>query len=206
MTSCIRTIDRNSDNRNHISAPGKDLLLHIPLDKGKFKYADLKEFIIDTIGWDKRNNIYNKIDSISFYKIYQNTSLEYIGQFEEAGDFDFFYSTQNNNRGLVELTVLSQREGTYCDMINYLIYDKRGKLLSSFRVAGRCADGGFYEIAYGNFINDSTYVLFSEDNYDTKNVDKDNIISYSKQTTIINRNGKLTQRDTTIRQETKPNR
>lgn len=206
MTSCIRTIDSNSDNRNHISISGQNLLLSKPLDKQKFKYFDLKEFAIDTIGWDKRKSIYNKIDSLSFYHIYQDTSLEYIGQYDEAGDFDFFYSIQNNNRGLVELTVLSQREGTYCDMIKYLIYNKQGKLLSSFRVAGRCADGGFYETAFGNFINDSTYVLYSEDNYETKDVDNENIISYSKHTTIINRNGKLSQRDTTLRQETKPNR
>jgi hypothetical protein len=192
---CGRTVDNNSTIANN-QTPN--------ITKTKFKYSDLKEFSIDTIEWDKRVKFYTKLDSASFYQIYQDTSLQYIGNLDAEIDQDFFYSRQSSKRGLTELTILSQREGAYCDRIVYLIYDKQGKLISSFRVAGSCRDGGFYENASGQFLNDSTYILLSEDNYKTDNVDKDNIITFSKQTTLIKSNGKIIQHDTTLRTEIKP--
>ncbi len=200
LTSC------NSPLKEKITTVSKGLLLRLPLANSKFKYHNLKEFSIDTISWDKRKLFYTQLDSISFFQIYQDPSLEYLGQYDDAGDFDFFYSNQNNSRGLIELTVLTHREGEYCDGIRYLIYNKKGKLISSFSAAGSCADGGFYEKDHGSFVNDSTYILFSEDNYDTKDVDKSNTISYSKHTTTIKSNGETTILDTLLRQEIKPYR
>ena len=161
-------------------------------------------FSIDTIQWDKRNDFYTKLDSISFFQIYQDTTKkEYLGQYAESINLDFFYSKQKNKRGLIELAVLTQREGEYCDRILYNIYDLNGKLISSFRVAGSCGDGGYYETASGSFLNDSTYELLSKDNYKTEDVEKPNIITYSKTLTIIKPNGTMVQTDTTLRTETK---
>ena len=173
--------------------------LNIDFISNKFKFHDLKSFSIDTIGWEERLNIYQKLDSISFDQVYQDTSQHYLGQHKESVDLDFYYSTQKNDRGLIECTFLSQREGEYCDRIFYKIYDLKGKLISSFRVAGSCSDGGYYEKAYGQFINDSTYILLSEDNYKTKDIDHKNIITFSKTFTSIKRNGTIIHNETSMK-------
>lgn len=170
----------------------------------KFKYSGLTEFSIDTIQWNKRRDFYSKIDSIEFFHIYQDTTKkEYLGRYSESIDLDFFYSKQKSKRGLIEFTILTQREGEYCDRILYNIYDINGKLISSFRVAGSCGDGGYYENASGIFLNDSTYELISEDNYKTEDIEKPNIITYTKTLTTIKPNGTIVQIDTTLKTETK---
>ncbi|WP_040414091.1 hypothetical protein [Cyclobacterium qasimii] len=172
--------------------------------ENKFEYSDQAEFSIDTIQWDKRKDFYTKLDSLEFFQIYQDTAKkEYLGQYSESIDNDFFYSKQKSKRGLWEFTILTQREGEYCDRILYNIYALDGKLISSFRVAGSCGDGGYYETSSGKFLNDSTYELFSEDNYKTEDVEKPNIITYSKTLTIIKPNGTIAQTDMTLKTETK---
>jgi hypothetical protein len=138
-----------------------------------------------------RKTFYTKLDSVEFYEVYQDTSVEYLAFYPESIDQDFFYSRQNSPRNLTEFTVLTQREGVYCDRIFYYIYDKNGKLISNFRVAGNCGDGGYYETESGEFINDSTYVLTSEDNYETEDVEEENIITSSQIITIIAKDGKI---------------
>jgi hypothetical protein len=197
-TSCININSKTNINKEPIANR-----LHLASIEDRFKFGNLKEFDVDTISWDRRTSFYKKIDSLSFFQIYQDTTQEYLGQYPGSIDLDFFYSKQNNKRGLIELTILSQREGEYCDRILYNIYDLSGRLISSFRVAGSCGDGGYYETAHGKFLNDSTYELLSEDNYKTEDVDKLNLITYSKTTTIIKPNGTIVQSDTTLKTETK---
>jgi hypothetical protein len=199
VTSCgdrtTRRIDNKTTDINRVDVSSIE---------NKFKYSDLSEFSIDTIQWDKRKDFYTKLDSIEFFQIYQDTTLkEYLGQYSESIDLDFFYSKQRSKRGLLEFTILTQREGEYCDRILYNIYSLDGKLISSFRVAGSCGDGGYYESASGKFLNDSTYELLSEDNYKTEDIENPNIITYSKTVTIIKPNGKIVQTDTTLKTETK---
>jgi hypothetical protein len=196
-----------TENKTTILTPGQDSLLSLPVDKSKFKYFDLQSFLMDTIAWDRRRYFYTRVDRASFYQIYQDTSLPYNGGHDEEIDQDFFYSLQQGKHGLIELAILSQREGQYCDRIMYLIYDDRGRLLSSFRVAGSCGDGGYYGTAYGRFVNDSTYVLSSEDNYTTEDVDGDSItIQQFEQTTTIKPDGTIIQNDSIIRTEVRLNR
>ncbi len=155
-----------------------------------YKYSNVQVFKIDTIDWYKRKDFYVRIDSTTFFKIYQDPSIkEYPGLDTASNSFDFYYSTQQNKRGLKEITILSQREGESCVRINYMIYDKGGKSISSFLLASSCADGGFYEKSYGKFMNDSTYVLYSEDNYDSKDIEKNPKVSCDQITTTIKANG-----------------
>lgn len=170
----------------------------IYFDINKFKHRDLTSFSVDTLGWEARKYVYQTLDSNSFDQVYQDTLKHYQGQYEESVDLDFYYSTQKNNRGFIECTFLSQREGEYCDRIFYNIYSSKGKLISSFRVAGSCADGGYYEKAWGKFVNDSTYVLESEDNYRTIDVDKENLVTHSRTVTIIRQNESLKEKTITV--------
>jgi len=198
-TSCVDKSTKITDNKTT-----DNNRVDFTSIKNKFKYSDLLEFSIDTIQWDKRQDFYKKLDSIEFFKTYQDTTQKrYLGQCLESLDFDFFYSKQRSKRGLLEFTILTQREGEYCDRILYNIYNLDGKLISSFRVAGSCGDGGYYEKANGKFLNDSTYELLSEDNYKTEDVDNPNIITYSKTITIIRADGKIVQTVKTIKSETK---
>lgn len=164
----------------------------------KFKYSNLIEFSMDTLQWSERRNFYTKLDSTEFIQVYQDSSQQYLGGYSESIDLDFFYSKQQSKRGLVEFTILTQREGSYCEYILYYIY-KNGKLISSFKVAGSCGDGGYYEDANGKFLNDSTYELLSEDNYQTEDIDKPTIINYSRALTIIKSDGTITQMDTILK-------
>ncbi len=180
--------------------------LTLPLDETMFRHRDLKEFSVDTLEWDQRKNYYTTVDSASFFQLFQDSSSKYYGFHENEIDKDFYYSIHRSVRGLIELSILWQREGAYCDGILYMIYDSKGTLVSSFRVAGRCADGGFYETASGRFLNDSTYCLLSEDNYATGDVDRDNLITFSKDITVIKRDGRITSTTTTLGTEIRPHR
>jgi hypothetical protein len=197
-TSCNNQTSKTTDEKTENSR------FDFSSIENKFKYSDLAEFSIDTIQWDKRKDFYTKLDSLEFFQIYQDTAKkEYLGQYSESIDLDFFYSKHKSKRELLEFTILTQREGEYCDRILYNIYDLNGKLISSFRVAGSCGDGGYYETASGKFLNDSTYELLSVDNYKTEDIEKPNIITYSKTLTIIKSNGRIIQTDTTLKTETK---
>jgi hypothetical protein len=184
ITSCKNTTEKES-------IEAKNNLLTISEIANQFKYTDLNKFSIDTISWEKRQDIYKKIDSSLYFKIYQDTSLHYIGNDLLGLSFNFLYSTQKNKRGLIEITILSQQEGSYCEKICYNIYNSNGKLLSTFIVASVCGDGGYYETSSGNFLNDSTYQLLSEDNYLTKDAELENIITHIKTTTTIKSNGAI---------------
>lgn len=173
-------------------------------DKGKFKYVDLEVFQIDTLEWEERIKHYNPLDSISHFQIFQDSSLTYYARPDHEPDQDFFYSWQVTKRDLYELTVLSQREGQYCERIMYFVYDSKGKLAGKFRVAGRCADGGFYETAHGRFVNDSTYVLKVEDNY--RAGDDGRTITFFEEKTVIRPNGELVRMTPVRRTETRPNK
>jgi len=194
----------NEKPSNAIVNKTKNSRFDFSLFENKFKYFDLKQFSMDTIQWERRKDFYSKLDSLEFFQIYQDTAVkEYLGKDSESIDLDFFYSKHKSKRGLLEFTILTQREGEYCDRILYNIYTLEGKLISSFRVAGSCGDGGYYETASGKFLNDSTYELLSEDNYKTENNEGSNIITYSKTLTIIKSDGTIFQTDTELKTETK---
>lgn len=170
--------------------------------KHKFHFVNLSSFEIDTISWDDRRNFYSVLDSIEYFQVYQDSALKiFPGSHPESIDLDFFYSWQQNSRGLLEFTILTQREGLYCDKVIYNIYSLSGKKISSFEAASSCSDGGYYEISNGKFLNDSTYVLSVQNNFKTKDVSKTNLISFSTVTTKIRADGTVVQ---TVSREMQP--
>lgn len=166
-----------------------------------FKYHDLIEFEIDSSTWTERFSQYNLVDSTLFNSIFQDTALTYHSAGPLSEDADFYHSIQNNKRDLLEFTILSQSESTYCTSIKYIIYTKEGNKISSFIVAGSCCDGGYYYKARGTFLNDSTYELSSEDNFLTENIDEANTISFTKTLVVIKKDGSIHQTKTLIRTE-----
>ena len=190
--------DKDTSNSQGLSS---SVLLDFSSIKNKFMYKDLSEFSIDTIPWDRRPSFYHTLDTIEYYKIYQDTSKQYLGLGGGNLDIEYFYSIQKSPRGFIELTILSQMEGEYCDILWYKIYDRTGKLMSSFPVARGCGDGGYFENASGKFLNDSTYDLISVDNYQTVDIEQPNIITHSRTRTIIRFDGSISSKDTTLMTE-----
>lgn len=171
--------------------------------RDKFKYGHLNAFASDTISWDNRPGFYKVVDSVTHFHIFQDTSYQYSEPSEFSTELEFFYSRQKvNSRKLLELTILSQSETDFCDEIRYLIYDLKGKLVSSFKVAGTCGDGGYYEKSHGRFLNDSVYQMFTEDNYKTEDTEQSDIVTFSKMTTTIHRDGTIGQKLEVVRTET----
>ena len=87
-------------------------------------------------------------------------------------DSTYFYSIQNNSRELQEITVLQKGDEAGCFQIYYLIYDKKGKLISDFSLASDCAEGGIIYNSNGRFLNDSIYEqkIYSEQMYDIDSI------------------------------------
>ncbi|GAA4309622.1 hypothetical protein GCM10023183_26900 [Nibribacter koreensis] len=176
--------------------------LNVAVLEDRFKFKNLAEFSIDTLDWEERNTVYQKLDSLSFFQIHQDTSPNRFAQYDDLSE-NFFHSKQSGSRGLIEFTILSQSEGEYCDQIDYSIFSKEGRLISRFKVAGSCGDGGYYETAFGRFINDSAYELLSEDNYKSEDALGVNTITYKRTLTNIKHDGTIVQSDTVLKESIK---
>ncbi|HBG71127.1 MAG: hypothetical protein A2W93_02515 [Bacteroidetes bacterium GWF2_43_63] len=191
---------------NAASAQGnQDAILDFNPLRDLFKYHDLIEFKIDSLTWSERFSHYNIVDSTIFKSIFQDTALTYHSAGKLSEDADFYHSIQTSKRDLLEITILSQSESTYCTIIEYIIYTKDGKKTSSFTAACSCCDGGYYYEARGKFLNDTTYELLSEDNFLTENIEEENTISFKKTVVVIQQDGSIHQTETMIRTEIKNN-
>ncbi|MCP2043091.1 hypothetical protein [Pontibacter sp. HSC-36F09] len=122
--------------------------------KTDFKFSDLDSFAIDSFNWENRIGQYKELDSTNFKLVWQKSDRVFNGT---DYDRDYFYSWQNRNPNLMEFTVLTQDESSYCDLLHYLIYDKNGKAIDSFVAAAGCGDGGWGLYSYGKFISEDTY-------------------------------------------------
>lgn len=126
--------------------------------KKDFKYHNLKVFSIDTFNWENRPGNYKELDSNTFQLIWQNEEHRPIDNYY---DRDYLYSWQERDTNFIELTILSQTEGSYCDIIYYLIYNKKGELIENFQISASCGDGGWIFQSYGSFINKQTFEYLS---------------------------------------------
>ncbi len=160
------------------------------VNKHKFKFEHLESFSMDSIDWGKRKNHYHKLTESEFFSVYQDTSINYQGVSDQSIDLDFFYSIQNRNSELKEVTILWQREGEYCEGITYYIFDKKGKIIDRFPVAGSCGDGGYYDEKYGEFLNDSVYKMTYED-YNERDESKIGIKRVFERIYTISKKGKV---------------
>lgn len=161
--------------------------------RNKFKFENLTAFEIDDLRWMKRVEVYHDLTREEFYSVYQD-STRFYPEFKSKTepDRDFFYSIENRLENFQEITILRQKEGEYCESITYMIYNKDGKLLSSFMLAGKCADGFFYNSKYGRFVNDSTYRLIIEEYEIVENDNYEHLYTLkttTERTTRITENG-----------------
>jgi|GEM_PF-5034023 len=149
--------------------------------KGEFKHFNLKVFNIDSLSEnEKRLGIYGD------GKIY--------------GGQDFYFSSQENKRGLIELTIYGFYLGEITEgfEITYLVYSFTGELISSFRVASKFEGNGYFSRSWGNFLDKGTYELYSEFNGQNGELDKK---TYSKTITKIKPDGKIEQQTFEIQSE-----
>ncbi|WP_133242815.1 hypothetical protein [Pontibacter virosus] len=158
--SLLLSIAACTENKNNLSSEtGKTTVearqsLSLTDLKGRFKYTDLDSFQVDTMDWETRPGFYQELDSSTFKLIWQDGKRNFIGQ---GYDRDYYYSWQTRNPELIEFVVLTQDESSYCDLLQYCIYDKNGKAIDNFILAASCGDGGWVYQSSGKFITEDTY-------------------------------------------------
>jgi hypothetical protein len=123
--------------------------------KNRFKFQNLKRFEVDTLDMETRLRNYRVVDSASFKLIFQEGARQFSG---EGYDRDYFYSWQDRDSNLIEFTILTQDESSYCDLIQYYIFDRSGKFISKFDVAANCGDGGWTFTGKGKAITDNQFI------------------------------------------------
>ena len=126
--------------------------------KNSFKYSNLKEFEIESIGWESLNGAFLELDSAAFYSVWQNGEKSFV---EDGEDRNYFFSWQDRDTNFYEFTILSQEASENCIHIIYCIHDKAGKEIDKFIASSSCGDAGWYYEASGKFINPSAYEMLS---------------------------------------------
>lgn len=164
--------------------------------KDKFKYQDLQEFQIDSFNFDTRPGHYQEVDSNAFKLIFQEGDRPFIGQ---DYDRDYYYSWQNRDTNFIEFTILTQDESSYCDILRYYIYDRKGKFISKFDLAASCGDAGWTFTGSGrqidktNFISETVESDMKEGSTPEDEKQEGDSISYS---ISIAPNGSVTKKET----------
>lgn len=204
IAACTENKNNLSSETGKITVEARHSLSLTDL-KGRFKYSDRDSFQIDTMDWETRPSFYQELDSSTFKLIWQDGKRNFIGQ---GYDRDYYYSWQTRNPDLIEFVVLTQDESSYCDLLQYCIYDKNGKAIDSFILAASCGDGGWTYQSSGKFITENTYEEVSVETEseivasgNTKEIiEGDSIVTRF----IIGKDGKVTKKEiskTRIREE-----
>jgi hypothetical protein len=140
-------VDNNFILKNHVN---------------NFKHKNLSKFIVDESTWSSRKTYYS-LDSSLISTVWQGKQ-----GYNKFYDSTYFYSIQNNPRGLQEITILQELDEAGCFALYYLIYNQNGVLISFFDLASDCAEGGITYKSKGQFLNDSIYEqkIYEEHMYD----------------------------------------
>ena len=126
------------------------------IDPNNFKYSNLSKF--DLRGW-----YYGKIvDSLKSFSSKEKL-VEYFQNERLKGENIYpvnyqYFSIQKNDKSEKIITIIEGDESC-CHDLHYLIYNSENKLLSDNIVAGIGGDGMWGYDQYGEFVNDSTYIL-----------------------------------------------
>ncbi|KAA9340578.1 hypothetical protein [Adhaeribacter soli] len=121
-----------------------------------FKFSHLTAFEIDTFNWETRPGNYVELDSQTFRLVWQDPKRKFIGQ---GNDRDYLYSWQTKTPDRIEFVILSQDESSYCDLLQYCIFDKNGKAIDNFIVASSCGDGGWSYESSGKLIAENKFEI-----------------------------------------------
>jgi hypothetical protein len=123
--------------------------------KNRFKYHNLDRFVPDTLSWDSRQSHYQEVDSTTFAKLFKQGN----NKFSPSGnDKAFYYSWQDRDSNFIDVIILTQEEGSYCDLLKYYIFDKQGSYLSSFDIAASCSDAGWTFQGLGRQMGNNVFV------------------------------------------------
>ena len=109
----------------------------------KFKFHNLTEFKTDTPRMKYDGLI--KFEPSDLVNIFQDSS-----KYNRYGVY-FFYSDFSDS---LKMTVLEYNEDSSSDIIWFLKYDKKGRLICKEFLAMDGGDGGDFWSAYGKFVND----------------------------------------------------
>ena len=131
--------------------------------EAKFKYRDLKDFIIDSFDFDSRVGHYHELDSVAFSLIFQEGDRVFVGQ---GYNRDYFYSWQSRDTNFIEFTVLTEDERSSCSLLRYYIFNKSGKFISKFDIATSCGDAGWTFSGVGRQLTRNEFLFRTVDSED----------------------------------------
>ncbi|MFC5269629.1 hypothetical protein [Adhaeribacter terreus] len=142
ITLVFSGCNKHESKQEKAEKPVEKIEVQSPLVKLEkdFKFRHLTAFEIDTFNWETRPGNYVELDSQTFKLVWQHTKRKFIGQ---GNNRDYLYSWQTKTPDRIEFVILTQEESSYCDLLQYCIFDKNGKAIDSFIIASRCGDGGW---------------------------------------------------------------
>ena len=114
--------------------------------KKHFKYQDLTQFTTDTFNFDTRPGHYTELDSASFRLLLREESRVFSGL---GYDRDYLHAWHNRPDSLIGLTILTQEESSYCELVYYYTFNKKGERMGRFLLAANCGDAGWTYHAFG---------------------------------------------------------
>uniref|UniRef100_UPI0040499ADF hypothetical protein n=1 Tax=Flavobacterium sp. TaxID=239 RepID=UPI0040499ADF len=135
------------------------------IDSLNFKYVNLTKF--DLRGWygeRLREELKPFTSKEKLLQYFQNNRM--IGDDIYPENYQYF-SIQKNDKFEKIITIIEGDESC-CHDLHYLIYDNENKLISDHIVAGTGGDGMWSYDQFGEFANDSTYILTRVDMEETE--------------------------------------
>lgn len=155
-----------------------------PIDDNKFKFADVKKFSLQNRDIDKFK--LQLLDSLDEIKYLSNVSTIWNEVNNLPGYFTqpAFYSVQHY-KNFYAYVFLTSNE-TCCTYLNWINYDKEGNPIDYHPVAYSGGDGEWAIDGYGEFINNTTYLLIEIETIGSNMDARDTVINgWSKSYYIV---------------------
>lgn len=125
------------------------------IDSTNFKFQNLKKFNLSN--WYS-GKIEKELKQLKREKLFEYFQSERIKE-ENIYPTNFrYFSIQKNTLNEKIITIVESDESC-CSELHYLIYNEKNELISDNIVAGTGGDGMWNYDKYGEFLNDSTYIL-----------------------------------------------
>jgi hypothetical protein len=129
------------------------------IDSTNFKFQKLKEFNLQNWYSGKIEKELKPLNKRKLFQYFQNERIK--GKNIYPTNFRYF-SIQKNTIKEKIITIIESDESC-CSELHYLIYNEKNELISDNVIAGTGGDGMWNYDKYGEFVNDSTYVLTKVD-------------------------------------------
>lgn len=157
------------------------------------KHGTQGEIRVDDIGWDDFAAHYTAVDSASFSVLWPDSI--WVAGLEDY-DRTYVHGWKELDQDHVLLSLITQRENSYCTTIVLDLRTREGRSLCSFEAASRCGDGNWTYMAHGRFEDPWTYIRTSVE-MDLATLDSNYVETYSCDSLVsrisFSRNGELTE-------------